>query len=289
MDLGVCVRDLPAAELCRLAQHAESLGYTDLFVPDIRGADPDPDGPPLGGRDAFVSLGSVFAATTSIYGGVGVAAVIFHQPTALAIAASTLNEVSDGRFTLGIGISHAEAAERAGVPFPASPMAEMAHWVSELGTRSHYGMAFGGGWPILVGALGHRMVALGAGHADGVVLNWLAVGGAARTVAAAKAAAAETSRNGRTVLYVRVMPDDLARTDAVNYDAMVNYHNHFVDQGLHTPDDIVAATCLPASDLGAARDRLAAYAETGLDLLCLYPHGWDESERNRILTELAPR
>ncbi|MDH3680943.1 MAG: LLM class flavin-dependent oxidoreductase [Acidimicrobiia bacterium] len=288
MDLGVCARDLPAPELCRLAQYAESLGYTDLFVPDIRGADPDPDGPPLGGRDAFVSLGSVFAATTTIYGAVGVAAVIFHQPTALAVAASTLNEVSDGRFTLGVGISHAEAAERAGVAFPASPMAEMGRWVSELATRSHYGMAFGGDWPILVGALGPKMVALGAAHADGVVLNWLSVDEAARTVTAAKEAAAETSRNGRTVLYLRVMPGDLARTDAVNYDAMANYHQHFVNQGLHTPDDIVAATCLPASDLGEARDRLAAYAETGLDLVCLYPHGWDEAERNRILAGLAP-
>lgn len=288
MDLGVCVRDLPAAELCRLAQEAEGLGYTDLFVPDIRGADPDPDGPPLTGRDAFASLGAVFASTTTLFGAVGVAAVIFHQPTALALAASTLNELSDGRFTLGVGVSHAEAAAQAGVEFPSSPMATMRSWVSDLGGRSRHGMGFGGDWPILVGALGPKMVELGAAAADGVVLNWLGVDETAGTVEAVRTAAAPSGRGGRTVLYVRVMPDDLALADAVNYDAMANYHNHFVGQGLTSPEEIVAATCLPASDVGKAREQLDAYAEAGLDLACLYPHGWSEADRSRILTELAP-
>lgn len=288
MDLGVCVRDVPAAELCRLGQEAEALGYTDLFVPDVRGANPDPDSL-LGGRDAFVALGAMFASTTTIYGAIGVAAVIFHRPTALALAASTLNEVSDGRFTLGIGVSHAEAARQAGVEFPASPMATMRSWLTDLTSRSHHGMAFGGDWPIVVGALGPKMVELGAGHSDGVVLNWLSPDETRKTVAAAKVAAAEKARNGRTVLYIRVMPDEAARADAVNYDAMANYHQHFINQGLTTPDDIVAATCLPASDLGRAREQLARYDEAGLDLACLYPHGWDEAERSRILAELAPR
>ena len=288
MDLGVCVRDVPAPELRRLGQEAESLGYTDLFVPDIRGADPDPDGPPLTGRDAFVSLGAMFASTTSIFGAVGVAAVIFHQPTALALAASTLNEVSDGRFTLGVGVSHAEAAARAGVAFPASPLATMESWVADLGARSRHGMGFGGDWPILVGALGPRMVDLGARNADGVVLNWLTVEETAKTVTASKEAAAINNRDGRTVLYIRVMPDELAMTDAINYDAMANYHRHFVNQGLSSPGEIVAATCLPATDLGRARHQLERYAEAGLDLACLYPHGWDEADRLRILTELAP-
>lgn len=288
MDLGVCVRDLSAAELCRLATEMEGLGYTDLFVPDVRGASPDLDGPPLSGRDAFVSLGAVFASTSTLLGAVGVAAVIFHSRPALARAASTLNELSDGRFTLGVGVSHAESARNAGVEFPASPLATMRSWAAEMGTRSRHGMAFGGGWPVLVGALGPKMVELGATDADGVVLNWLTPDGAAETVAAVSAAATGVGRSGRSVLYVRVMPDELALLDAHNYDALANYHRHFVGQGLDTPEAIVAGTCLPASDLGRAREQLARYADAGLDLVCLYPHGWSEADRSRILTELAP-
>lgn len=288
MDLGVCVRDLPAAELARLAVEAEALGYSDLFVPDIRGADPDPDGPALSGRDAFASLAAAFQATSTIYGAVGVAAVIFHEPVSLALASSTLNELSDGRFTLGVGISHAEAAARAGVEFPSSPMATMKGWVADLGSRSRHGMAFGGGWPILVGALGPKMIALGGGQADGVVLNWLTPADAKLAVDQTKAVAEETGANGRTVLYVRVMPEEMALQDAVNYDQMANYHQHFVNQGLTTPQDIVAGACVTASDVGRAKEQLARYAESGLDLLCLYPHGWTETERLELLRGLAP-
>ncbi|MGF1598720.1 MAG: LLM class flavin-dependent oxidoreductase [Acidimicrobiales bacterium] len=288
MDLGVCVRDLPAAELARLGHEAEALGYTDVFVPDIRGADPDPEAGPLGGRDAFVSLAAMFQETTTIYGAVGVAAVLFHDPVALALAASTLNEQSDGRFSLGIGISHAEAAARAGVPFPDSPLTTMRSWLDDLGRRSRHGMAFGGEWPILVGALGPRMIELGASRADGVVLNWLTPAGAAEAVGQVKKAAAEAGANGRTVLYVRVMPAEGARADAVNYDAMANYHKHFAAQGLTGPDEIVAATCLDPADPGRAREQMARYAEAGVDLVCLYPHGWSPAERIDVLTTLAP-
>ena len=75
--------------------------------------------------------------------------------------------------------------------------------------------------------------------------------------------------------------------DAVGYDALANYHQHFVRQGLLDPEAIVAGTCLSAEDRGAARAQLDAYEEAGIDVLCLYPHGFDEVERARLLTSLA--
>ncbi len=146
------MRDVPASELARLGREMEGLGYRDLFVPDVRGA--AQDSPVLSGRDAFTSLGAVFEATTTLRATVGVAAIIFHRLSALALTASTLNEQSGGRFTLGVGISHAEAARQAGVEFPTSPLATMTSWVAELRQRSSSGMAFGGGWPLLVGSAG---------------------------------------------------------------------------------------------------------------------------------------
>jgi hypothetical protein len=61
-----------------------------------------------------------------------------------------------------------------------------------------------------------------------------------------------------------------------------------VAQGLATPEAIVAGTCLPASDIGRARERLNELADAGLDLACLYPQGWNEADRRRVLRELAP-
>ncbi|MCP5028275.1 MAG: LLM class flavin-dependent oxidoreductase [Actinomycetia bacterium] len=285
MELGICVRDLPAAEVARLGRFAEDHGYAEIYVPDIRGGLADPS-VPISGRDAFTSLGAMFAATSTVRGAVGVAAVIFHHPVPLALTAATLQEQSDGRFTLGVGISHAESARKLGVEFPRSPMATMGEWLDALRHRRDEGLLFGGGWPIMVGALGPRMMALGATDADGVVLNWLTPEHAGVSVNEIRTAAGP-DRSPRTVLYVRISPAVAVRTDAVNYDALGNYHQHFLNQGLHGPDDIVAGTCLPAADPARARDRIAEYRESGLDLLCLYPHGFDEPDRLRLLEAIT--
>ena len=286
MELGICVRDLPAAEVARVGHLAEEQGYGYVFVPDVRGGMGDPSGR-LGGRDAFVSLGALFEATSVVQGAVGVAAVPFHLPAALALTAATLTEQSEGRFLLGVGISHRESTERHGIPFPDRPVAATREWVQELRRRSEGGLAFGGGFPILVGALGDRMVGLGAAEADGVVLNWLTPEHAAATVKQVRDAAEAAGRRGFCVLYARLSPADTVRADAVGYDALANYHEHFVRQGLADPEAIVARTCLSAEDPGAARAQLDAYAEAGIDVLCLYPHGFDEVERARLLTALA--
>jgi alkanesulfonate monooxygenase SsuD/methylene tetrahydromethanopterin reductase-like flavin-dependent oxidoreductase (luciferase family) len=285
MKLGVCVRDLPAAEVARLGRFAEDHGVDAIYVPDLR-ANPAP-GAALTGRDAFVSLAAMFEATTTVTGAVGVAAVIAHEPHALARLAGTLTEQSGGRFVLGVGVSHAEAA--APGTYPASPLAEMRRWLTELRRYSTGGgLAFGGGFPIYLGALGPRMVALGAAEADGLVLNWLTPEHAATTVANVQAAA-PADRRPATVLYVRVSPRSAALTDAVNYDRLDNYHRHLQAQGLTTPEAIVDGTCLPPDDPGLARDRLAAYAEAGIDVVCLYPHGFDATEREQVLARLLAR
>ena len=173
MDLGICVRDIAARELSDLGRFAEDRGYRELYVPDAsRGGLTDAEGR-LTGHDAFTGLAAMFAATTTVRGAVGVAAAIAHHPGPLALTASTLQEQSGGRFSLGVGVSHRELANGLGVPFPDSPVAYMRRWLTELRRRSTDGVAFGGGWPVLLGALGPRMLRLGATTADGLVLNWL--------------------------------------------------------------------------------------------------------------------
>jgi alkanesulfonate monooxygenase SsuD/methylene tetrahydromethanopterin reductase-like flavin-dependent oxidoreductase (luciferase family) len=287
MELGICLRDAPAAEIARLGRFAEGHGYTHVFVPDVRGGTADPAGQ-LSGRDAFVSLGAMFAVTATVRGAVGVAAVPFHRPTALAQAAATLTELSGGRFLCGIGVSHRESTELAGVAFPDRPVSYLRGWVQELARRSDEGMAFGRGFPTLVGALGPRMVRLGAAEADGVVLNWLTPAHAKATVDEARAAAAgRVDREPLVVLYVRISPGAAARADAIAYDSLAHYHQHFVAQGLDTPEAIMAGACLAGDDPARARDRIAEYAAAGIDLLCLYPHGFDEGERELLLERLA--
>lgn len=281
MELGICVRDLPVTEVVDLALLAEDAGYRELWLPEASG------------RDPFVTIGAAVAATRRIRLGVGVVAAIFHRPDRIALAAATLAEQSGGRFDLGLGVSHREAARQAGAPFPSSPLRFVREYLTSV--RATLASAhFGGELPILVGALGERMVALGAAEADGVVLNWLTPAALAATVDRVRAAAPAGGRP-RTVLYLRLSTAAVLRSDAVAYDTMANYHQHFVAQGLGgadpsgpaDPDAVVAGTCLAVDDLGAAKARLAEYAESGVDVVALYPHGLDPDTRRRVLESIV--
>lgn len=286
MDLGICVRDTTARELADLGRFAEDHGFTDVYVPDTSNGGLTDESGRLSGRDAFIGLATMFAATKRVRGTVGVAAAIAHHPGPLALAASTLQELSDGRFSLGIGVSHRELAANLGVPFPDKPVTYMHDWLTALRRASADGVAFGCGWPVLLGALGPRMTELGATAADGVVLNWLTAEHATTTVQAIRDQA-PAGAHPTTVLYVRLMTEDAARRDAITYDSLANYHRHFVCQGLDGTDAIIGGTTLPLRDVGAARARIEEYRASGLDVLCLYPHGLSPNERRQALAVLT--
>src|SRR5216117_4409428 len=90
-------RDLATA--VNLARRVEALGYDSAWV--THGL----------GRDSFVVLAAYGAATSRLGLGNGVVPIYPRHPVTMAQAAATLNEVSSGRFRLGIGVSHKSAME----------------------------------------------------------------------------------------------------------------------------------------------------------------------------------
>jgi len=285
MDLAICVRNLPARDVAEVGRFAQDNGYAEVFVPDgATGGATDAEGR-LTGRDAFAGFAAMFAATSTVRGTLGVAATPMHHRLVLPVIASTLNEMSDGRFSLGLGVSHPEQTTRFGVAFPDKQIDYMRGWIRDLKARSSGGMAYGGGWSVLIAALGPRMVQLGAEEADGLILNWLTPEHAASSVRRVRAAA-PSGRTPRVAIYLRLMDAAAARDDAVRYDAMANYHRNFAAQGINTADDIVTLTTLPRHDLGAARARLEEYRASGLDTVCIYPISFDTEDR-RALKELT--
>ena len=284
MQLGICMRDLPVTQVVELGKFAENHGYSSIYLPETGNRTPDGG---LSGRSPWISLAAMFAETEHVGGAVGVAAAPFRSLPHLALSAATLQEQSEGRFSLGIGVSHREAADRLGVPFPTSPLRWTEVACDELMGQARFGVTFGKGFPVLVGALGPKMVELGAARSDGLVLNWLTPQHAQETVELARNVGQANGRTPYTVLYVRLSPDEALHTDAVNYDAMANYHHHFVRQGLMTPEDVVAGTCLRSDDLGHAKEQLNAWAEAGIDLVCAYPHGLEQAEYETALAALT--
>ncbi|MGW2740919.1 LLM class F420-dependent oxidoreductase [Streptomyces sp. NPDC001450] len=97
----------------RLARELESRGFSGLYLPEhthipIERTTPYPAGGDLPreyGRtlDPFVALGQAAAVTERLALGTGITLVAQHDPIGLAKQIATLDHLSGGRFTLGLG------------------------------------------------------------------------------------------------------------------------------------------------------------------------------------------
>ena len=97
----------------RLARELEDRGFAGLYLPEhthipVERTTPYPAGgdlPPEYGRtlDPFVALGQAAAVTERLGLGTGLTLVAQHDPIALAKQIATLDHLSGGRFTLGLG------------------------------------------------------------------------------------------------------------------------------------------------------------------------------------------
>lgn len=166
--------DLAAAT--ELARMSERLGYDSVWV--THGL----------GRDSFLVLAAYGAATTGIGLGNGVVPIYPRHPVAMAQASLTLNEMTGGRFRLGIGVSHAASMDDMLGLRVVEPLAAMREYVAvlrgALGDGSDFtGRHYRARWtmavprrppapPIYLAALSTKMLELAGEIADGAIL-WL--------------------------------------------------------------------------------------------------------------------
>ncbi|MEU3184474.1 LLM class F420-dependent oxidoreductase [Streptomyces sp. NPDC006923] len=97
----------------RLARELEQRGFAGLYLPEhthipVERVTPYPAGGELPREysrtlDPFVALGQAAAVTERLALGTGITLVAQHDPIGLAKQAATLDHLSGGRFTLGVG------------------------------------------------------------------------------------------------------------------------------------------------------------------------------------------
>jgi alkanesulfonate monooxygenase SsuD/methylene tetrahydromethanopterin reductase-like flavin-dependent oxidoreductase (luciferase family) len=121
MELGIQLpeveREVRWPELLELARVVEARGFDSLWLGDhmlYRG-----DGrPERGPWDAWTTLAALAAATERVTLGPLVAATAFHEPGLVARMAAAIDEISGGRFVLGLGTGWNETEFAAfGIPF----------------------------------------------------------------------------------------------------------------------------------------------------------------------------
>ena len=121
MSVGVQLpeveRDVRWPEVVSMARAAEEVGFESIWLGDhllYR----DDGRPERGPWDAWTTLAALAASTEHVRLGPLVACGAFHPPGIIARMAASIDEVSRGRFVLGIGAGWNETEFRAfGVPF----------------------------------------------------------------------------------------------------------------------------------------------------------------------------
>jgi len=108
---------VPWLEIRNLAIRAEQIGFDTVWTPDELLGRLVKDGPRYGFWDAIAMPAALAASTTRIGIGTWVMSALHRNPGISAKAAETIDEISGGRFILGLGAGHAGTGAHAfGLP-----------------------------------------------------------------------------------------------------------------------------------------------------------------------------
>jgi len=175
-------REVRWPEVAAIARAAEDSGFESIWLGDhllYRGGGRPERGP----WDAWTQLAALAVLTTRVRLGPLVAATAFHPPGVIARMAASIDEISGGRFTLGLGAGWNETEFRAfGFAFDrtVSRFAESFEIVRRLVAGEH--VTFNGEFqnvddavllppprrrvPIMLGSNGARMLGIGLPYVD---------------------------------------------------------------------------------------------------------------------------
>ena len=248
---------------------AESLGYETVFVTHIAG------------RESLTVVTAYALATERIRVGTGVVPIYTRTPATMAQTAATIDDLSGGRLTLGLGVSHRLVVEGWHGQTIDRPVTEMREYVAIVRailrgdepppgekwptTFRLSGVRRRPGLPIFIAALSPAMLRLAGEIADGVVL-WLCNPNYIRDVVVPEIRRGR-DRAGRTeeeFQIVAAVPAALTDDVAVGYDAIrselltyfgLPFYRAMIERSGFGED--IAAFDAAQGDLGAMRAAIS--------------------------------
>ncbi|MGB6452449.1 MAG: TIGR03620 family F420-dependent LLM class oxidoreductase [Steroidobacteraceae bacterium] len=144
----------PAA--AAFAARVERWGYSTLWIPEAFGRNPLP----------FAAW--LLARTDKLIVATGIASIYARDPLAMRSAQLSLAEQSSGRFLLGLGVSHARMVEQVrGHPYDPKPVSRMRGYLEQMAQVQYRAPAPAERPPIVLAALGPKMLELSGRMADG--------------------------------------------------------------------------------------------------------------------------
>jgi probable F420-dependent oxidoreductase len=151
---------MAAGEAADFAGHLETLGYSTLWLPDTVG------------RDPFAHIAYLATQTTTLNFATGIASIFHRHPGPMKQVANTLGEQTGGRFMLGLGVSHGPmVAGLRGLDY-SKPLTQMREYLAAMDSQPFRGHTPTDPVPVVLAALGPKMLELSATASDGAHPYW---------------------------------------------------------------------------------------------------------------------
>ena len=285
LGVWVSMDSMTAASAAAFARQVEERGYAALWIPESRG------------RNALVHSAWLLANTQRLIVATGIANIYARDPMAMANGQLGLNEQSDGRFLLGVGVSHRPMVQGVRGHTYGKPVATMRAYLEGM-RDAPYQAPMPREKPLtIVAALGPRMMALSSELADGAHPY--------NTTPEHTAEARAILGPGKLLcpeVWVLLETDpatarSAAREALARYLQLENYVNSWRRQGFGDDDlagggsDRLLDAMVAWGDEGAIRARVQQYWDAGADHVCIQPispPGSRPAANETILDLLAP-
>jgi len=241
----------------------ELRGFTAVWIPES-----------VGSKDVMAHAAILLGASERAIVAPGIASIHARDPMAMAGGAKALAEAYPGRFVLGIGVSHGPSVKLRGGDY-GKPVETMSAYLDAMGAAQYAGPETDEPVPLVLAALGPKMLELAASRADGAHPYFVPVD---HTAIARGALGSEPCL---AVEQTAVLSNDpiearrIGRAFARHYLALPNYSNNLRRLGWSDDDiandgsDRLIDAVIAWGDVDAIVGRVKAHLEAGADHVCV--------------------
>ncbi len=249
-----------------------SAGYRATWIPEG-----------IGTKEAFAHAAVLLAGSERMVVATGIASIYARDAMAMANGARTLVEAYPGRFLPGIGVSHAPSVETRGAVYE-RPVTRMRAYLDAMEAATYSGPSSAERIPLILAALGPRMLELAAERTDGAHPYFVPV---EHTVMARGRMGSEPLllvEQTAVLDHDAGRARDVARAFATRYLALPNYAENLRRLGYGDDDltgggsDRLLDAVVVRGDAQAIARRVRAHLDAGADHVCVQLRSADPSD-----------
>jgi probable F420-dependent oxidoreductase len=252
----------PASRVREVVAELDEMGWPCLWIPETVS------------RDPFVAASVMLDATENLRLATGIASIWARDPMTTANAAKTLNEAHDGRFLLGLGVSHHTITEWVRKHDYSKPLTKMREYLERMDASMFKGVEPAEPTTVLLAALGPKMLALSATAADGAHPYFVPV---EHTPIAREAIGPDKLLAVEQMVVLESDPAiarEIARQHMKVYLGLPNYANNLMRLGYSEEEitgasDRVVDAIVAWGSLDDVLDRVKAHHDAGADHVCV--------------------